>query len=38
MDPDSAEKEKGRRAQRLLYVIMVVFTLLPFALLLLRSR
>ena len=39
MDPDSAEKEKALRAQRLLYVIMAVFALLPLALLFfVRSR
>jgi len=33
MAPTEAEKAKGRRAQRLLYAVMILFVALPFVLL-----
>jgi hypothetical protein len=38
MHPDSAEKTKALRAQRVLYALVAVFVLLPLALLFIRSR
>jgi hypothetical protein len=38
MDEDIAEKAKADRALRVIYLVMVVFTVLPFALFFLLKR
>jgi len=38
MEPTDAEKLKGQRAQRLLYVLMVVMVIVPILILFSRSR